>query len=139
MGSLVFANVAQLRADLATRLADVVPATWRIVEDLTAANEQLRPAVYIEFSELTPSAGSQQLPKGQVAGSFDLVVTDPRTADGEAEDKVDEHIVTVLNFLDLASDISWSNAKKHRLDSGPFGWRINCTALINLTVKEQTP
>lgn len=129
----MFSSIPALRAELEERLSEALPDSWEIVADLMAANVGLVPAVYIEFKELdTVTSRGEELGQGTVAASVDLVLADPRTADGEAEKAIEEHLVPVLQALDTHSDLGWSKAVKFRLDSGPLAWRISLTTLVTL-------
>lgn len=129
----MFTSIPALRDELAALLTAALPTEWEIVPDLMAANVGLAPAVYIEFRELgTTSARGEELGRGTVAASVDLVLADPRTADGEAESAVEEHVVPLLQALDTHSDLGWSKAVKIRLDSGPLAWRVSLTTLVTL-------
>lgn len=128
----MFSSIPALRGELKARLEAALPNTWQIVPDLMAANVSLVPAVYIEFNELSTSAESVQLPPGQVCASVDLVLVDPRTADGEAEKAIEDEVVPLLKELDTTADLGWSTARKIRQDSGPLSWRVSLIALTNL-------
>lgn len=128
----MFSSVTELRTELKERLEAALPAEWEIVKDLMAANVGLVPAVYIEFLELNTIVNGQPCAPGTVAASVDVVVVDPRTADGEAEAAVEDELVPVLRALDAHSDLAWSVAKKIRLDTGPLSWRISLIALVTL-------
>lgn len=129
----MFSDIPALRAELNERLAAALPADWEIVPDLMAANVGLVPAVYIEFTKLdTEFEGAPLGRGGGVAASVDLVLADPRTADGEAEFAIEEHVVPLLRQLDQSDDIGWSTATKVKLESGPLAWRISCIALVTL-------
>lgn len=128
----MFSSITALRGELTDRLTTALPDEWEIVPDLMAANVGLVPAVYIEFQELNTVFGGEELGRGQVAATVDLVLIDPRTADGEAERSIELEIIPLLIELDKSDDIGWSTAKKIRQDSGPLSWRVNCTALVAL-------
>jgi hypothetical protein len=128
----MFSSVPEFRAELRDRLVEVLPEAWEIVPDLMAANVSLVPAVYIEFTAIDAEFQGAPLGPGQAAASVDLVVVDPRSADGEAEAAIEDELVPVLRAIDAHSDIAWSKATKVRLDSGPLSWRVNLTALVTL-------
>lgn len=128
----MFSSIPALRAELQARLEAALPADWEIVKDLMAANVSLVPAVYIEFTELSTVADGVQLPHGQVCASVDLVLVDPRTADGEAEAAIEVEVVPLLKELDTATDLGWSTARKIRQDTGPLSWRVSLIALTTL-------
>ena len=128
----MFSSVTALRTELRDRLEAALPESWEIVPDLMAANVSLVPAVYIEFTTLDTQIDGAELGLGQVLASVDIVIVDPRTADGEAEAAIEAEIVPVLREIDTHDDIAWSKATKVRQDSGPLSWRVNLTALVSL-------
>ncbi|QEA29711.1 hypothetical protein FGL91_14830 [Microbacterium sp. CBA3102] len=128
----MLSSIPAVRDELKARLEAALPDDWAIVKDLTAANVSLVPAVYIEFTELSTLAEGAQLPPGQVCATVDLVLVDPRTADGEAEAAIEDEIVPLLKELDTSSDLGWSTARKIRQDSGPLSWRVSLIALTTL-------
>lgn len=129
----MFSSIPALRAELHERLEAALPEEWEIVRDLMAANVALVPAVYIEFTKLdTEFEGAPLGSGGGVAASVDLVLIDPRTADGEAELAIEDEIVPLLIELDKSDDIGWSTATKIRQDTGPLAWRVSCIALVTL-------
>lgn len=127
----MFSSIPVLRTELQALLAAALPEPWEIVPDLAAANVSLVPAVYIEFQKLDTTLDGQPLGRGTAAASVDLVLVDPRTADGIAETAIEEELVPLLHVLDEQDDIGWSSATKIRLDnSGQFGWRISTVTLV---------
>lgn len=128
----MFTSVPALRDELKERLSGALPAEWEIVKDLMAANVGLVPAVYIEFTEINTVANGAPLGPGQAAAVVDLVLVDPRTADGEAESAIEDEIVPLLHELDQHPDIGWSIARKVRQDTGPLSWRVSLIALVNI-------
>lgn len=128
----MFTSIPELRDELKALLESALPDEWEIVKDLTAANVGYVPAVYIEFSKLDTVANGQPLATGTVCASVDLVLADPRTADGEAEAAIEDELVPVLTALDAHASLGWSTATKFRLDSGPFAWRISLITLVTL-------
>lgn len=129
----MFSSVTALRGELRDGLVAAVPAEWEVVKDLMAANVSLVPAVYLEFQSLSGEADGVPLPRGQMAAAVDIIVVDPRTADGEAEAAIEEEVVPVIAWLDGLDDIGWSTATKIRQETGPLSWRISTIALVNLT------
>lgn len=129
----MFSSIPALRDELAQLLRGALPDTWEVVPDLMAKDVALVPAVYIEFKELdTVTAKGEELGRGTVAASVDLVLADPRSADGVAEGAIEDHVVPLLKALDTHSDLGWSKAVKVRLDSGPLAWRVSLTTLVTL-------
>lgn len=128
----MFSDIPALRGELQARLREALPQEWEIVPDLMAPNVGLVPAVYIEFTKLDSELNGEPLGRGQVAASVDLVLIDPRTADGAAEAAIEDEIVPLLRELDSSDDIGWSAATKIRQDSGPLSWRVSCIALVTL-------
>lgn len=128
----MLSSITAFRGELKDRLTAALPDEWEIVADLMAANVGLVPAVYIEFQQLDTVLDGEPLGRGQVAATVDLVLIDPRTADGEAEKAIELEIIPLLIELDKSDDIGWSTAKKIRQDSGPLSWRVSCTALVAL-------
>lgn len=129
----MLSSIPALRGELRERLVAALPDTWEIVPDLMAPNVGLVPAVYIEFTKLdTEFEGDPLGSGGGVAASVDLVLVDPRTADGEAEGAIEDEIVPLLIELDKSDDIGWKTATKVRQDSGPLSWRVSCIALVTL-------
>lgn len=128
----MFSSIPALRTELHTRLTEALPDEWEIVPDLMAANVGLVPAVYFEFMKLDTQAAGQPLAHGTVCASVDLVLADPRTADGEAEKSIEEELVPLLKALDAHTDLGWSTATKFRLDSGPLAWRVSLITLVTL-------
>jgi hypothetical protein len=128
----MFTSIPALRDELRERLIDALPDEWEVVKDLMAANVSLVPAVYIEFTALDTTANGAPLAPGTVCAGVDLVLIDPRSADGVAELAIEEEIVPLLIELDSHPDIGWSTARKIRQDSGPLSWRVTLITLVNI-------
>jgi hypothetical protein len=126
----VFSDLSAVRADLGQIIRGSVPTTWRIEDHLTEPYESLMPVVYMEFSGFDSTMDGAPLPRGQVAASVDVLVSEPNTAP-EGEDAVDVNVLHLLRALDPHDDIAWARARKERLEKGGnLVWRISLTVLV---------
>lgn len=125
----MFTSVASLRADLTTMLEATVPDTWRIRTAVAKPVESLVPVVYILFREFTTSDASGDLQQGVVSAVVDISITDPQKDDIDAENDVDDNILSILAALDPRPDLYWETATKERLDNGSLYWRVTVHAL----------
>ncbi|WP_295824191.1 hypothetical protein [uncultured Microbacterium sp.] len=133
----MFSDLAALRTALKARLKPQLPADWQIVEHISSPRDALVPVVYFEFTGFDSTAGGQQLPRQQVAATVDVVVTTTRTDDeGIAETEADNLALRLVQAVVQSDDLFFSTARKTRLDSGPYGWRVTLTALTNIAPSE---
>lgn len=129
----MFSDLAGLRAALKARLTPQLPSDWQIVENLSSPRDALVPVVYFEFTSFDSTAGGQPLPREQVSATVDVVVTTTRTDDeGLAETEADALALRLVQAVVKSEDLFFSTARKTRLESGPYGWRVTLTALTNI-------
>lgn len=123
----MFSSIATIRKDVLERLQ--LPPSWKPVPHLSDAVEALVPVFYIEFTKFDRTAGGRELDRGEVAAGIDLIISDPKTTDGPAEDAVDEHVLHLIWQIDANDDLFWDTAVKRRQDSGSYLWVISIIAL----------
>lgn len=127
----MFSDIAGVRTALASRLKPLLPTRWKVEAALKEPPaEFLSPLIVFEFTRITSSTTEgAPLPPGTAGAEIDLIVGTPKTREGEAEDDVDELVLTLVKALDKQSDIFWASAEKQRLESGQWVWRIHTTVL----------
>lgn len=132
----MFSDIPSVRTELAARLRDVLPSTWRIEKDIEAPDYTLAPAVYIEFRRIATTFDTQPLPHGVLAAEVQLILTDPRTDRG-GERPVEEHLVDLIAVLDPHEDLAWTTAEKQRVErTGSWSWALTLFAFVDITPKE---
>lgn len=134
----MFSSLATLRSTLRERLAGDLPAEWAIVDHISTPRENpLTTVVYFEFTGFDSSANGQPLSRDAVAASVDVVVATGHTDDdGIAEGDADAGVLALVRAIVTADDLFFSTARKVRLDSGPYAWRLSLTALTNIAPSE---
>ncbi len=53
----------------------------------------------------------------------------PKTTEGGGEDDVDQLALTLVQVIDVQSDMFWSSAEKQRLTAGQWVWRVHTIVL----------
>lgn len=128
--SLVFSDIAGVRAALKERLAPSLPARWVIEENLKEPPTEYRsPLITFEFTRFESAPDGRELGAGQVGAAVDLVLGSSMTAAGDGEDDVDQLALTLVQVIDRQSDMYWSTAEKQRLAAGQWAWRIHTIVL----------
>ncbi|MGB3375926.1 MAG: hypothetical protein WBA87_12420 [Microbacterium sp.] len=132
----MFSDIPSVRDELAERLRDVLPSTWRIEKDIEAPDATLSPAVYIEFRRIATTFDTQPLPHGVLAAEVQLILTDPRTDRG-GEAASEDHLVDLIAVLDPHEDLAWTTAEKQRVErTGSWSWALTLFAFVDITPKE---
>jgi hypothetical protein len=133
----MFSSIPAFRGELADRLRSVLPETWAIEEDLSAPDNTLTPAVYLEFDTIASTFNGKPIPHGSVAAETNVILTDPRTDRG-GEKGVEEHLVTLIGALDEHTDLHWDSARKQKIDrSGVYSWALRLIAFVSTTETTQ--
>lgn len=126
----MFSDIASVRTALEARLRPLLPPRWKIDAALKEPPQEfLSPLVIFEFTRIASSSEGTPLPPGTAGAEIGIVLCTPKTREGDAEDDVDELVLTLVKALDAQSDIFWASAEKQRLESGQWAWRIHTTVL----------
>lgn len=125
----MFSDPATIRTELRDRLKPLLPANWRIINNLSEAIDTVVTVIYFEFTEVSSSVNGTALDRFTVAPKFDLVVASAGTGD---EDGADADLVTLAHALQQCDDIYWDTAKKERLSNGALAWRFPLTLLSTI-------
>ncbi|KXC05770.1 hypothetical protein [Microbacterium hominis] len=125
----MFSDPATIRTELRDRLKPLLPATWRIIDNLSQAVDTVVTVLYFEFTEVSSSVNGAALDRFTVAPKFDLVVASAGAGD---EDGADADLVTLAHALQQCDDIYWDTAKKERLSNGAIAWRFPLTLLSTI-------
>lgn len=133
----MFTDLETLRADVKERLTPLLPEGWKVDSSVEGAVKSLTPVLYVEFVRIDTAFRGEPLGTGQVAASFNLIITDPKTDTTKAEGSVDGHVVQVLAALDSFADMFWDNAEKQRLEDGPLAWKISAGAFVSTATTEE--
>ena len=125
----------RVRATLDATLSPVLPETWRTVPHISAPPaQQLTPILYTEFTGISNSHGGVTLPQGLVFCDFDLVIVTALTDDEKGEDDVDAIVLDLIVALDASESLAWESAKKERLATGQFAWRITLAVTTHTNI-----
>lgn len=126
----MFSDIAGVRAALKARLAPALPDHWSIEEHLSQPPTEYRaPLITFEFTRLESAPDGQTLGSGQVGAAVDIVLGSPKTVEGGGEDDVDQLALTLVQVIDVQSDMFWSSAEKQRLTAGQWVWRVHTIVL----------
>jgi hypothetical protein len=125
--------LSTVRKDLRDRLKPLVPARWKIIPNLAAAEKLAVPALYFEFTEITAEVGGSRLGSGHLFAAFDLSIITPQTDVVKAEEAVDAAVLDLILALDSDDQIHWDTARKTRLEGGQLGWRVSLYVLTTTT------
>lgn len=124
---------SSIRADLDSLLAVTLPTAWERVPYISADLDLLVPTVYTEFTEISPTFNGGNLPNGGVACHIDVVVQLPLEQDPDMENAADDAVTRLITVVNNAADVYWVTAKKERLQSGSYAWRISLIFLAYIT------
>lgn len=126
----MFTDLASIRAAVKERLTPLLPEAWDIEPTIEERSKRRIPVLYLEFVKFDTSDESGDLAHGQVSAKFNLIIVDPQTDTGKAEDAVDEHVLRVVKAIDPQPDIFWTTADLGREPTGEMRWAISCSALV---------
>jgi len=127
-------TLATIRKYLRDEIKPQLPTRWRIIPELSEAQNLVVPALYFEFTEVANEIGGTPLHAGAVAANFDLIVVTPQTDTTKAENAVDAAVVDLILALDSSEGLFWGpSARKERLATGQMGWRIPVSVLTFTT------
>ena len=109
------------RQQLATAIAPLLPATWKLIpyQDSIDTLSSVVVMLKLESIEKAPSA-----PIGAYLAKFTVTIADPSTDPKNAEDRLDDEVLALLAALDALNSTLWSTATKVSFNSTNLAYDI---------------